>query len=240
MPDSAIIAEWSGFCPICAKDVVFRAYDALFRDHLLCSGCGSIPRERAIMLVIDDVAPDWRRMRIHESSPIERGSSVRLRKECAGYVGTQMSPGIPRGSMHAGFRCEDLEQQTFGDRSFDLVITQDVMEHVLDPRAAYREIWRTLAPGGMHIHTTPIRKKYVKSVRRAAREDDGSVRHLLPALYHGSPVDPSGALVTFDWGHDLPNLIAEWAAFDVEVRRFIDRRRGIVAEMTDVIICTKC
>ena len=121
------------------------------------------------MLVIDDVAPDWRRMRIHESSPIERGTSVRLRKECAAYVGTQIFPGIRPGSMHEGFRCEDLEQQTFGDRSFDLVITQDVMEHVLDPRAAYREIWRTLAPGGMHIHTTPIIKNRVESVRRAAR-----------------------------------------------------------------------
>jgi SAM-dependent methyltransferase len=238
MAETTIIAEWSGFCPICAKKVVFRADDAWFRDHLLCCSCGSIPRERAVMLVIDDVAPDWRRMRIHECSPVERGTSVRLRNECAAYVGTQLFPGIRPGCMRDGFRCEDLQQQTFGEGSFDLVITQDVMEHVFEPRLAYREIWRTLVPGGMHIHTTPI-KKIAESVRRAARGDDGSVRHLLPAVYHASPIDRAGALVTFDWGHDLPRLIAEWVPFEVEVRRFIDRRHGILGEMTDVIICTK-
>jgi hypothetical protein len=158
MAETTIIAEWSGFCPICAKKVVFRADDAWFRDHLLCCSCGSIPRERAVMLVIDDVAPDWRRMRIHECSPVERGTSVRLRNECAAYVGTQLFPGIRPGCMRDGFRCEDLQQQTFGEGSFDLVITQDVMEHVFEPRLAYREIWRTLVPGGMHIHTTPIKK----------------------------------------------------------------------------------
>jgi SAM-dependent methyltransferase len=230
--------EWSGFCPICATNVVFHADDPWFRDHLLCSGCGSIPRERAMMLVIESVAPDWRKMRIHESSPVERGTSVRLRNECTGYVATQMFPGIPSGSTFRDVRCEDLERQTFGDCVFDLVVTQDVMEHVFDPAAAYREIWRTLAPRGMHIHTTPI-KNHVKSVRRAERANDGSVRHLLPAVYHGNPVDSSGALVTFDWGYDLPELIVGWAPFDLEVRRFNDRRRGIVAAMTDVIICTK-
>jgi hypothetical protein len=212
MAETTIIAEWSGFCPICAKKVVFRADDAWFRDHLLCCSCGSIPRERAVMLVIDDVAPDWRRMRIHECSPVERGTSVRLRNECAAYVGTQLFPGIRPGCIRDGFRCEDLQQQTFGEGSFDLVITQDVMEHVFEPRLAYREIWRTLVPGGMHIHTTPI-KKIAESVRRAARGDDGSVRHLLPAVYHASPIDRAGALVTFDWGHDLPRLIAELVPF---------------------------
>jgi hypothetical protein len=45
--------------------------------------------------------------------------------------------------------------------------------------------------------------------------------------------------VTFDYGHDLPELISEWAPFDVEIRRFVDRSRGILGEMNDVIICTK-
>jgi hypothetical protein len=117
--DKAFLVEWSGFCPICATDVVFRADEPRFRDHLLCSGCGSIPRERAVMLVIESVAPDWRNLRIHESSPIERGTSVRLRNECSGYVATQMFPGIPPGSTYGNFRCEDLERQSFGDGTFD-------------------------------------------------------------------------------------------------------------------------
>jgi 2-polyprenyl-3-methyl-5-hydroxy-6-metoxy-1,4-benzoquinol methylase len=47
--------------------------------------------------------------------------------------------------MHPhGFRCEDIESLSFGNESFDLVITQDVMEHVLNPALAFAEIGRIL------------------------------------------------------------------------------------------------
>ena len=41
-------------------------------------------------------------------------------------------------------------------------------------------------------------------------------------------------LVTFLWGYDLPDLIARWAPFDVEVHRFNCASKGIVAECSDV------
>ena len=46
-----------------------------------------------------------------------------------------------------------MERQSFDDASFDCVISLDVMEHVCDPAAAYREIFRTLRTGGLCIHT---------------------------------------------------------------------------------------
>jgi SAM-dependent methyltransferase len=233
--------EWRGFCPICRCETTFRAEQEWFRDHLLCLSCenGSIPRERALMLAIDNLAPEWRILRIHESSPCPRGVSQMLRRDCRGYVATQFFPDISLGTEHAGFRCEDLERQTFPDESFDLVVTQDVMEHVFEPEAVYREIWRTLRPGGLYLHTTPIYKERVKSARRAIRLGDGSIRYLAKPEYHGNPTDAQGSLVTWHYGYDLPDLIARWTPFDVEVGRFNDRRHGIVAEFTEVIICKK-
>ncbi len=38
---------------------------------------------------------------------------------------------------------EDLENQTFQNESFDIVITQDVMEHIYDPGKAFAEVART-------------------------------------------------------------------------------------------------
>jgi SAM-dependent methyltransferase len=233
------IAEWTGFCPICQQAVTFRARDSWFRDHLLCTGCDSIPRERAMVVVLNSEWPDWRSLRIHESSPVDRGISRLLRLNCRGYQPTQFFPGIALGTTHNNCRCEDLERQTFKDGSLDLVITQDVMEHVFDPAAAYREIHRTLRPGGAYIHTTPIYKDRTESIRCAELLADGSVRHLMEPEYHGNPVDPNGSLVTFRWGYDLADRIAEWTPFDVEVRRFHDRRHGIVAEFSEVIICRK-
>ena len=42
-----------GFCPICEPEVEFSSEHEWFRDHYKCSGCGSIPRERALMAAIE-------------------------------------------------------------------------------------------------------------------------------------------------------------------------------------------
>jgi SAM-dependent methyltransferase len=191
------------------------------------------------MATIKSELPNWAALRLHESSPMERGASLRLRRECVGYVASQFFAGVEPGTQHQGFRCEDLERQTFADGAFDLVVTQDVMEHVFHPELAHQEIWRTLSPGGMHIHTVPIYKDKIKSERRAELLADGSFHHLAAPEYHGNPVDAEGSLVTFHYGYDYADLVAEWAPFDVEIRRYNDRTRGIVAEFTEVVICRK-
>ncbi len=73
-----------------------------------------------------------------------------VRAGCKDYLPTQYSTTIPFGSLHpTGWRSEDIEKQTFADESFDIVITQDVFEHLFHPGAAAREIARTLRPGGL-------------------------------------------------------------------------------------------
>jgi SAM-dependent methyltransferase len=192
------------------------------------------------MLVLRAVDPDWYNKTIHESSPGSSGVSVLLRNTCRAYVPTHYFPGVALGTAHQGYRCEDLEKQTFEGEAFDLVITQDVLEHVFDPAAVHREIWRTLKPGGCHVFTTPIYKHMVKTKQCARLRPDGSVEHLEEPEYHGNPSDPEGgSLVTYRYGYDIADLIAEWAPFDVEIRRFNDRTRGIIAEFSEVIVCRK-
>lgn len=237
----SVVASWPGFCPICLQETRFTARDAWFRDHLFCESCdgGSIPRERALMLAIRQVVPHYAGLAIHESSPAARGVSRLLAAEAPGYVPTQFFPGVTLGSLQDGVRCEDLEAQTFADESFDLVVTQDVMEHVFHPERAYQEIYRTLRPGGCHIHTTPIYKWITETAQRARLEPDGRVTHLAEPEYHGNPISGEGSLVTFHYGYDLPELITRWTGFDVEIRRHCDRTHGIVAEFTEVIVCSK-
>ena len=239
--EQPVVASWQGHCPICEQDTIFEARNAWFRDYLNCKSCpgGSIPRERAIMQVIRELTPDWKRRSIHEGSPGSRGASVVLARDCVDYTPTQFYPDVPRGAYREGVRCEDLEQQSFDNESFDLVVTQDVMEHIFHPDRAYREIWRTLKPGGLYLHTTPIYKDHETTERRASVGRDGTVVHLAEPEYHGNPVDPKGSLVTFHYGYDLADLIAEWTPFDVEIRRFHQRRSGIVAEFSEVIVCRK-
>ncbi|HDZ74550.1 MAG TPA: class I SAM-dependent methyltransferase [Aurantimonas coralicida] len=230
-----------GYCPICERDTRFNAWGANLRDTYLCGRCGSIPRERALMHAIELFYPHWRTLIIHESSPAERGVSPKLQAECPQYLSTQFHPTVPEGYLHPtdGWRCENLERQTFGDEQFDLVITQDVLEHIFDPDAACREIARTLRKGGAHIATTPLVRKTKPSIRCASLHPDGTVEQHHPPEYHGNPVDGSGSLVTFWWGYDLANRIDTSAPFNTLLYHVEDPGRGISGPLNEVLVCFK-
>jgi SAM-dependent methyltransferase len=209
---------------------------------LVCRTCvgGSVPRERALALVLAQMRPDWRRLQIHESSPSSRGISAKLKRECAGYIGSHYYPAAQTAATVDGWSNQNLERQTFDSERFDIVISLDVMEHVFHPDRAYAEIYRTLKPGGVYIHTFPVHKTQVDAMNRRAELDmDGTVQHLQPAQFHGNPIDSNGSLVTLDYGYDIPMLIARWAPFSVRICRFSDRYRGILGEYTEVFVCEK-
>lgn len=236
-PQPAPVYDRQGHCPICEAPARFVAHEAWFRDALRCTGCGSIPRERALALVLARRFPGWRALAIHESSPADRGISAKLARECAGYLGTQFFPGAAPGAMVRGFRNENLEALSFPDASFDLTITLDVMEHVNQPDTVLREVRRTLKPGGAYLFTVPTYKERVSSERRAHYREDGSVEHMAEPEYHGNPVSDAGALVTFHYGYDFAQLIHAWAGFEsVEVTRFHDHRHGVIGEFTEVYL----
>lgn len=237
---TGLLVSWEGYCPICRRRVTFSSSNKWLRDHLKCSGCGSIPRERAVMLVLESVRRDWRDLAIHEAAPGARGASEVIKRDCSKYLPTHYFCDIPLGQTHRGYRCEDIEHQLFPDQTFDVVIAQDVYEHIFDPAAATAEIYRTLKPGGISIITTGVWKDKLKTEQWARIEPDGKITHLiLPPEYHGNPVNDAGSLVTFKFGYDIVDLLATWAPFNVELRRFNDRHHGIVGEFTDVVVCTK-
>lgn len=227
-----------GTCPICSQEVEFVAHKSWLRDFFVCSNCGSIPRERALMAVINDNFPEWRNRVIHETSPSNRGASAVLQQQCKEYIASQFLPGTETGSVINNIRCENLEALTFPDESIDLHVSQDVLEHVFHPSKAFSEIARTLRPGGMHIFTVPIVNKYLPSRLRATVEN-GTVLHLLPEQYHGNPVGDGKALVTVDWGFDICRHIYEASGLYTQIIYIDDLSRGIRAEYIEVLVSFK-
>lgn len=234
------IFKHSGWCPLCEDNVEFVAQHEWFRDHLLCERCRSIPRERALFRVLRDYYPNYRELAIHESSPSGRGASVKLARECRGYSTSHYFENHKTGVMHpSGFRCENIEALSFPDASFDLFVTQDVMEHILGPDKAFREIARVLKPGGAHIFSVPIINKAGKSNRMASVSSDGNVIHHHPPEYHGNPVDVKGSLVTMHWGYDIAAYIQDVADMPTVIFQIDDIDMGIRAEYIDILASFK-
>ena len=228
----------SGHCFTCNQEVDFIANHSWLRDHFICSNCGSIPRERALIYVIETFFPGWRDAVIHESSPGARGASVRLAKECASYIPSQYFSNHDSGSQVKGIRCENLESMSFADESIDLHVTQDVLEHVFHPSVVFREIARTLKPGGMHIFTVPLVNKFHPSRLRASLKNGGIV-HLEPEVYHGNPIGDGKSLVTVDWGFDVCQYIFNACGLFTQLVHIDDLSKGIRAEYIEVLVTFK-
>ncbi|MCD6581328.1 MAG: class I SAM-dependent methyltransferase [Desulfuromusa sp.] len=236
---SELIFENYGYCHCCDKAVRFTADDSWFRDHYICTECGSIPRERALAWVVDKFFPDWRQATIHESSPIERGISEKLRQHCQNYIASQYFPGIESGVEYQGWHCENLEALSFADNSIDLHISQDVMEHIFSPDQAFLEISRTLRPGGMHIFTVPLVNKSEPTEICAELGEYGVVRHLLEPEYHGNPASEQGALVTRRWGYDICDYIFKYSGLFTQIVHIDALELGIRAEYIEVLVTMK-
>ena len=62
---------------------------------------------------------------------------------------------------------------------------------------------------------------------------------LLPAEYHGDPVNANGSLVVREWGDDIVSFIKEHADMDTERHEVTDRELGLDGEFLDVLVSLK-
>jgi len=231
------LLDVEGVCAVCDQDTRFKAWDPWLRDSFICIKCHSAPRERAFYTVLERVRPDWRELSVHECSP--SNPTGKLAREARLYTMTHFDPALAPGAEGPGWRNENLEAQTFADESFDLVVTQDVFEHIFEPGLAIAEIARTLKPGGMHVGTAPLANKGRPSERRARRLPDGSVEHLAEPLHHQNPIDAEGSLVTIDWGYDIADYFDAHAPLSTTIHALDDLNRGIRGEFLEVLVSRK-
>lgn len=226
-----------GTCSICRGRTLFVEQGPWLRESYFCLRCRSLPRQRALIKVLESRCPDWRQLALYEPAPAGPASAA-LAAQCQAYHCSHYWPDAIPGSERDGVRCEDLERLTLPDASFDLVISQDVFEHVLHPNRAFAEVARVLRPGGAHVFTVPLYRRE-KTVVRARAAPGGGVEHLLPAEYHGNPVDPDGALVVREWGADIVDYVRQVSGLESEIILDRDRDCGLDGEFLEVIVSRK-
>jgi hypothetical protein len=145
--------------------------------------------------------PNLEVLELDPASPLRRLLSG-ARSYMRSFYMAEMGSGIARtdGAIH-----QDITRLGFADNSLDLIISSDVLEHVPDVAAAFRESARVLRRGGVHLFTVPPRPA---TVRRASIEG-AAVRYWYPAEYHRDPLSVRGILAFWDFGPDLPQQFAQ-------------------------------
>ncbi len=173
----------NGKCPCCDSEVNFSTTKIWLRDHLICPKCQSRPRERSLSLIIEKYFPAWKTMQVYEASGSETGTSKQLVNHCEHLSMSHFIPSQPTGVEINGMRNESLEELTYADSSFDIVVSQDVMEHVYNPEKAFKEIARVLKAGGAYIFTVPLVNKFNPTQRWATLGGGGVLYFFLSQIF---------------------------------------------------------
>ena len=121
-----------------------------------CPGCGSWPRHRFLWTVLKSEwghRPSRLFLRILHVAP-EDFLKKRIRGVIRPLQYTSLDQSAPNADVHA-----DLENTGLPDQWFNVVIICHVLEHVLDDRAAMRELFRLLRKGGIAYVQVPCNQE---------------------------------------------------------------------------------
>jgi SAM-dependent methyltransferase len=119
---------------------------------------------------------------------------------------------------------------------FDVVVSNDVLEHVPNLPRAMQETRRLLKPGGICLASFPFAyNTYETSIRAVFAK--GKVVHLTEPEFHGNPVDEQGSLVFQVPGWDLLEICLKVGFSTAEMLFVSSAPRGLTgAECAGVFI----
>jgi SAM-dependent methyltransferase len=215
--------KWTlpGICLVCAApaqfwgDWVYSDGEHInFRERLVCPTCGMNNRQRFMAHLVQQTLEIERRAPVihlfEQVTPFFAWALDHLPGEVKGseYLG----PGVESGEVIDGVRHEDGLALSFPDESLDVMVSNDVFEHVPDIDRVLRECTRVLRRRSRLFFSVPFVEDRDESTQRAELRD-GQIVELLPAEYHGNPVSSEGSLVFYEHGWDLLGQCLE-AGFD--------------------------
>jgi len=220
-----------GRCNLCGFPVV-KINSGYFGSR--CVNCRSTKIHRAIALVIQSFSFS------SETSVYElsAGGSLfqYLKQQFLQFYYSEYFDDVTPGLMKAGIVCQDVQNLLLRDRSFDLVTSSEVFEHVPDDHQGFTEIYRILKPNGNFIFTVPLGDE-LKTVERCKLMPDGTIQHFLEPEYHGDKIRGRNQVLAFrNYGLDLVEKL-QAVGFKAEIK-VINSSAHLISEQK-VIVATK-
>lgn len=213
----------------------------LLRETLSCRECGASMRDRQIARgLLREIG--HRLGKPEESLATLRGSSTgslrildtdsfsainRILRGMVGYRHSQFRPDRRNGEvLDDGSINVNLLEIPSSVGPFDIIITSDVMEHVVDDARAHREIYRCLGPGGTYLFTVPYDPCLLGTRKLTQSSGEPELRFLLDKQIHGDPHSGSGIFAHRIYGQQLFDDLAQ-IGFEVTFESIEDPAHGI-------------
>ena len=182
------------------------------REGLHCCNCKANLRSRQLAQCITDTMNN--RLNINAKNLAELCNMSQMQTQviaetnAAGELHTFLSNlkelhYSEYGSNDPEVPSEDLQNLSYSDNYFDLVVNSDVLEHVPDVKLALAEIHRVLKPNGAYIFSVPVIWNQAHTRCRASLRD-GELIHILPPSYHGAEQEGRKDFIVFhEFGRDF-------------------------------------
>jgi SAM-dependent methyltransferase len=211
------------------------ARDYLYRESMFCSNCNSSYRVRRLAYeIVNEFNPSaislknllstesFQRLSVLEINEIGSfGSMHKFLKTLPNCITTLYIEDGAFGKMLDGKSIQNLENLTFEDNVFDLVIHSDTLEHVPQLDRAVDEIYRVLKPRGISLFTVPLRNSVENSFSRVNMTSSGDFVYVHPKLYHGRGGGPYSIA-------PLKQDYLEFTSFGADAQEVFERETCIV------------
>jgi SAM-dependent methyltransferase len=207
-----------------------------WREGLVCRGLNS--RVRAVLLLIEEALNGNPNPRIYAAEAITPMAQL-LGEKFPRFIGSEYTDNEDQRAEMWPIRFEDLTSLSFEDDLFDIVTTNEVLEHVPSVDQALSEIHRVLKPGGWHIGTHPFAFMSEDSIVKAGIVD-GQVTHFMEPEYHGNPMSSEGSLVFEIPGWDIIERALNIGFSDAFMQYVVSKNSACLADHAGGIFVLCC
>ena len=224
--------RYSGYCDACKSKTNFFI-ETMWKKNtegIGCLKCGLNSRMRNMFYFIDQYYRPG--MNVYISEQVTSFYKI-LKNRIPNLIGSEYDPsGTLTGIMH-----QDITDFDFPDKSFDMYISNDVLEHVFDYKKAISESYRILSNNGILILHVPLHEMNDIVVRSIMK--DNKLYHIKTPIYHGNPLSGDGSLCVTDFGWDILKEIRSTGFKNVKIIMRRDIEKGIHGNNILTIIAKK-
>ena len=208
----------------------------LWRERLVCPHCNLNNRMRYFYGKIRELYKPGSQVYICEQVT---SMFSELKRYIPDLVGSEyLSDNWESGRTENGILHQDLMNLSFEDETFDIVASQDVLEHVVDYRAALKEMYRVLRSQGTAIFTAPF-ACFSDKTDNLAKVEDGKIIFLKDPVYHGNPLSEEGSLVFNIFSWDLLDELKLCGFSDAYLQTYYSVENGNLGILHFIIIAKK-